>query len=350
MRWAVLALLLVGCGPSLPGADAIGDCASCHPQQAREFALSRHQSASSSATFAALRARAGSDAPLCDRCHRPDAVAPGLTCLTCHAAYGNQALRNGELLLDPSGPVQVGSAEGLSAPHAVQASGFLQSSDLCATCHDVEGPGAFHEQPFESWQRSPAAQRGLTCQACHLSPTPGQPTPRPVMPVARGARTARPHAHHDFVGLGAGADQVAALLEAGLSLSLQSGGGSPRVTVTNVGQGHHALAGVGFVRQLSVEVVALSADGGAAQVASVPLDVALTRAGAPEVDPLAADAWQDQGLDPGESRVVPLTPPEGAQALQACLSYREVRPELAASLGVEAGLAQQAGCVQLPLP
>jgi hypothetical protein len=349
MRLAALAILLAGCGSSLPGAQAIGDCAGCHAEQAQEFATSRHHSASTSPTFMALRTQAGRNAAFCDSCHQPDGSSPGLTCLTCHTAIGNQAQQNGQLLFDASGPVEVGDAEGLSAPHAMRATGFLRSSALCATCHDVNGAGAFHEQPFESWSRSPAAQQGQQCQACHLSPTPGLAVPWPLAPAALGAPTLRPHASHRFIGLGADAGDAAALLATGLALSLSAIDGGFDLGVTNVGQGHRALSGAAFVRGLSAEIEALAADGGAAPLASMPLEVELSRDGAPESNPLLATAWLDQGLDPGESRHLAVAVPEGARSLQACLNFADVRTELTTLLGVAAAEPLQAGCIIVEL-
>lgn len=350
MRVALAALVLAGCGSSLPSAQETGDCASCHPQQAQELAASRHSSASTSPAFTALRAQAGSNATFCVTCHQPDGASAGLTCLTCHTAIGNQADQNGQLLWNASGPVEVGDATGLNAPHAVQATGFLTSSDLCATCHDVNGPGAFHERPFESWQQSPAAKVGQQCQACHLSPNPGLPTARPLIPVALGATQPRPHASHSFVGMGADPASAAALLSAGLSLQLAASDGGYELQVTNVGQGHHALAGAGFIRELVAVVESLDADGGATSLASLPLDVTLTRDGAPEPNPLLSDASDDEGLDPGAMKSVEVAAPTGAVQLRACLTFADVRPELSSALGIVASPEQQAGCVEVSPP
>jgi len=347
MRVAWLALVLAGCGASIPSAKQIGDCKACHPTQSNEFARSRHRDAAGSPAYLALKARAGSNAGLCERCHRPDAAAPGLTCLTCHTAVGNRETQNGQLLLDPDGAVQVGSAVGLRAPHRVAAGGFLRASELCATCHDVQGPGAFHEAPFESWQRSPAGQGGVSCQACHMSPTPGAPGTRPMIAVAAGMRDERPHASHAFVGLGAEPGAALGLLARGIELRLTRDGGAATLEIANVGEGHHDLAGAGFIRELQAVVEQLQPDGGARTLSKMPLDVSLTQGGAPTFSPLTADAWTDRGLDPEDVRALSVGD-AGEGVLRGCLVYARVRPELSALLAIAPSPEVEGNCVTLP--
>jgi hypothetical protein len=335
MRLLMLGLLgllgLTACaGAGRPASEA-GDCAACHVDEAAAFARSRHARASQSAAFGALRARAGASGGLCDQCHRPDG--PGLTCLTCHAAVGNRALSNGALVQDRAGAVLVGDERGLAAPHAVATSGFLRSSDLCATCHVVDGPGAFHEDLLTSWQHSPAGQRGVTCQGCHVSPVPGAEAARPV------GRTGRPLADHRFVGLGAGADDGDALLGRGLELTVGSSGGEAHVSVVATTQGHRVLAGAAFVRGLRVAVEALDTSGAVLAGWEVRLDAQVDGG-----DPLVGAAV-DLGLEPGGHVEGAWRLPAGARRVRACLERVEVQEALAGLLGLPPPGVRRSACV-----
>jgi hypothetical protein len=358
---ATFVALSVGCecgcgGSSLPAAGETGDCTACHVNEAAAFSLSRHSSAGDSAVFVALRARAGSGANFCDLCHRPDSGnGHGLSCLSCHAAIGNRERQNGRLVQELGAPIQVGDDTGLNAPHQVQSSGFLRSADLCATCHDVNGPGAFHEQPFESWESSAAAQQGLTCQACHLSPNAGRSDARPVGSVARGAPANRPLADHRFIGLGSAADSANALLENGLTLSWSAAssndvGVHAQLTVQSTTQGHHLLSGAAFIREVVVLVESLDANGNATTLSSVSLAAQPTSNGAPTPDPLSANGVNDQGLAPDQERSWSIDGPLGTKQLRACLAWRTASAELTDWLGVDESPQQRAGCVEIAPP
>ena len=86
----------------------------------------------------------------------------GVTCAACHVRdggiYGTHITEN--------------------APHSVTPSTELQSSEFCATCHQLSWPES--DRPiydtFGEWERSWYADAGITCQTCHMRPTPGVAT------------------------------------------------------------------------------------------------------------------------------------------------------------------------------
>jgi len=310
-------LLGAGCQPDLGPRSAqahAGQCASCHPVQAEAFTTSRHANADGSPLFQALRAESP-DPAVCDGCHVPEG---SWSCLTCHAAAGNQRTADGLLLSDPTGPVRGPTGHEDEAPHASVLGRFLTDSALCGTCHEQEGDGAFHEQPYRRWRESEAAARGERCQDCHMSPTPGAAAPRPTGPVARGADDV-PLADHGFVGL---QRDPLALLRAGLALEATSTG------VRLVNHAGHALPdGAAFTRELWLE--GRTADGAWTGEVHRLHPRLLDTQGRPTEDPFAAERVEMRALLPDEAREVPFA------AAEVCLRYRPVAASLAAREDVQ---------------
>lgn len=312
----LLVLSAIGCAPSLgdDSAAALADrCAGCHPMQAEEHRASRHARAGTSEVFRALREESGA-AALCDACHRPSGK-DGVGCLDCHAAAGNFAVKNGEMILDPFGPVRgpTGAVDP-RAPHETRASPYLASADLCGTCHQVEGPGVFQESPYTHWSASGAPP----CQSCHFPSRP--PAPIADLPgleprVGRSHRAAGPDDHGEV---------AAVLYRRAARLRFVPGG----LEIDNTDAGHHFPDGASFLRQLDLVV---TSDG------EETLRVNL--------------AAQLVGWDrPARSRSVPAgeVARYAAEGDRACFERRRYRPELLASLGLDPALAGDAitfGCV-----
>jgi len=328
----VIALLaLTAClpdlGPRSVGAHA-GRCGSCHPDHAEAYSGSRHAHAATSPLFVALRADAEARQGLgsfCDGCHAPDG-GDGISCATCHAAAGAHGEGNGALIADPTGPVRGPFGARDDGPHASERSDFLTDSQLCASCHQVRGPGAFHESPHDHWQRSAAADRGERCQDCHQSPTPGQATPRPRAPLAADGPP-RPVSDHGFVGL-----QVdpGVLLAAGLQLRATDDG----VRLTNRA-GHRLPDGAAFTRELWLQ----GRTEGQWLPATVPLHPELLAGGVPTDDPLIVDEIVDRGLAPDEVREV------AVEGDEVCLRFRPVAQPLAGRLDLDDAAAITVACV-----
>jgi hypothetical protein len=307
----VLALvLLTGCLPDL-GEQSIGahaaDCASCHPDEAAALATSRHATPDASPLFRALREDAAQRldaAAFCDQCH-----AQGVTCLDCHAAIGALAgdgAANGHLVLDPTGPVRAGRAGG-GAPHATVEGAFLKDSALCGTCHEVDGPPGFVEQPFSAWQEWGGEQ---TCQDCHLE-------------------------GHRFPGLQA---EPVDLLRAGLALTPLDGG----VRIDNLA-GHALPDGASVTRSLWLE----SRADGTWTGERVPLHPELLRDGVPIANPVDADAVVHRALPPRGSAVLRFERPMATEVFEVCVRFRPIRAALAEEVGLPVPEARTVACVQI---
>jgi hypothetical protein len=239
----------------------------CHRAQAEAFASSRHARATTSELFQALRARSGAQQGFCDSCHAPHTAdgESGVGCVTCHTAIGNRGTSNARLIHDESGPQRGPFADAVTTrAHGSARSDVVLGATLCGTCHEVEGPGAFTETPHTEWSRSPAAQQGITCADCHMSPRPGVPNAARARGAAALAGPQRPLADHSFVGV----DHARAteLLADTAAVEVRIGARSGQtleveVTVQNRNLGHALPSGARFAREAWIEIVARDALG-----------------------------------------------------------------------------------------
>ena len=301
-----LLLGLVACETGSIGAHQ-EDCAQCHSQQAQDFAASRLSQSATSPLFLALLAETEAvhgetSAALCESCHAPTVGHQGgLSCASCHAAVGNRAPENGELVHDLTGPVRgpTGSAPG--APHDTLAGDFANSSELCGTCHDVAGPAGFEESPYAHWldatQGSPAPQG---CADCHMQ-------------------------GHRFEGLWS--PSAAELLGSAMRLELVRDGQALTVTVHNDNPGHPLPDGASYLRRLSVNVQGQ---------APVWLSTRLEREGERVYSPNLADAQVSGSIPPLESRSWTVS---AAQDARVCVVFQAIEPGLLEHLGLNPQLA-----------
>ncbi len=214
-------------------------CRACHPKQYDEWSRSMHHYAQHSPIFEAfnlalLERTSGTLGTFCSRCHTPLGTAlgenglrrnvhrsrlsmEGITCVVCHRVGPNYYKSNGRLAIEPGalpdgclyGPFEDSVSASLEA-HDSRAKPFIKTSAFCGTCHDVNNPqGLRLEEAFSEWQNSPAARRGITCQACHMGPEPGVPIPDDQRPWGRAAEVPgvdperiplRPLSNHTFTG------------------------------------------------------------------------------------------------------------------------------------------------------
>lgn len=272
MRTALVALALAACAPPadepLPLGSNSASCGTCHEDHFDEWASSPHAAAARSPLLAAMLPEVEAAwGPLardtCESCHAPG-HAPGddgIGCVSCHAATGNHAERDGALVVD--------LARGIAGPfgdtqptvaHARTRSGdFLASPSLCGTCHELTGPNLVREPTLTEYRASPAAAEGRTCADCHLPEDGARPLTNEPGAVARPVRS------HRFVGFdppwGAppeaaarAAERTRALLADALALEVAPEAGGVRITVANVGAGHSVPTGATFLRDLWVDV------------------------------------------------------------------------------------------------
>jgi hypothetical protein len=196
-------------------------CATCHPNQYREWSVSQHSYSQLSPMMMSFqnvtnRRTATTVGDFCLRCHAPvgtelgeplslsnldrdPASREGITCIVCHRvskpyskAAGRIALVEGDIFNPVYGPT--GDAElkrVLSEPETyrvvtepgksgraihgdVEKFFTLTRPEFCATCHEVFNPIGFRlEEPISEYYHSPAAAKGVTCQDCHMGETQG---------------------------------------------------------------------------------------------------------------------------------------------------------------------------------
>lgn len=233
-------------------------CGECHPRQFEQWSISSHAYANLSPMFNKFEQKindlaSGTISHFCVRCHasvgtalgerreiawwdRAPAAREGITCVTCHRVgdgYGKtnaarritpgdihepvfgpfdstggiKAISNAMkwgILVSPDQPDREGF---LRIHQAAIQSDFLAKSEFCVSCHQVQvHPGIKLETVWEEYRSSPAAKAGLTCQDCHMSTSPGQPSGFATGPAAVvngfSPRMDRPLTDHSFIGPG----------------------------------------------------------------------------------------------------------------------------------------------------
>lgn len=267
----LIAALVVGCGAPPPeealplGADS-ESCGTCHETHHAQWATSPHAGAARSPVLEAMlpdvEAQWGQAArEACESCHSPG-HAPGddgIGCVSCHAATGNHAERDGALAVDLGRPLAGPLADPEpTVAHRSRGGGFLASPSLCGTCHELTGPNLVREPTLTEYRASPAAAEGRTCADCHLPPDG-------TRALSNDSTAEREASSHRFVGFdppwgappdvaAAAAERTRALLAEALELRVEPDDGGVRVTVANVGAGHSVPTGATFLRDLWVDV------------------------------------------------------------------------------------------------
>ena len=343
---SVIAILLAGCasspGAGLPLGATSEDCASCHEEHAVEHRASPHARSDRSPLLAAMlpevEARWGAFArDRCVGCHAPEHApehTPGesaIGCVSCHAAAGNHAERDGELAIDLGAPLAGPFGDAAPTPaHGSRAYGFLASDSLCGTCHELTGPNLVREPTLTEFRASPQAQAGMTCIDCHAPPS----APRPLAPGERD----RPVRDHRFAGVdppyGASPEEAAraaedarALLASALSLEVEHAGEAIEIVVRNVGAAHGVPTGATFLRDLwvDVEVGEVVTAHRILRIGDQP-----THMGVPVALLTRADAVAVASLPPGGAARARVAQAHGVAILRA----RAVRHEVLDDLGV----------------
>jgi hypothetical protein len=243
------------------------ECATCHPTHSSAHATSAHARAGESELFRALVARADASArAFCDRCHAPRGAsgARGVACVTCHTAIATRGVSNGRLIAGDGDEMLGGFDARPTSAHASRRSDFTRSPELCGTCHEVAGPGAFVETPYTEWASSPARAVGVTCVDCHMADDPGVSGARRATGPAATDGPPRALSDHRFVG--PEHPRAGELLRHAASLSLVEVSRDERslrveVTVSNRNGGHALPSGARFAREVWIELAAVDARG-----------------------------------------------------------------------------------------
>ncbi len=341
----ILCLLAIGCGGSAVVSTASNDsCAGCHPAQAEEFSLSAHARAATSSVFVALREQSISDlgediASFCNTCHQPEGGTPeGLGCLSCHAAIGNMEAQNGQLIRVFEGTILArrhDSPTTSSGIHKLVRNGFLGSSELCGTCHQIDGPAGFKESPLTHFLASPATAEGTECSDCHFGAEPGQPEERELRAVALEGSREVPRANHQTIGLGGPQAKVISLLRQALRFEREG----ETIYLVAGSVGHHVPDGASFLRRLWVEEQVKQGTIWVAENTVLELGAQLLDTAGEEVFlPSRAKRVRERGLLPQERKILNWSEEEGRQK-RLCLIFLPYRRELLQALSLPLGLA-----------
>ncbi len=227
------------------------ECRTCHPDHYREWSVSQHAYAQLSPIFNAMHAKIteltnGTNGDFCIRCHTPAGMQmgepvfmsnmdrhpvsrEGVTCVVCHRqsqAYGKLSARiglvegdiidpvfgpkgNAELqrVLDDPGRFRVVTRrdeQGRRIHNDAIRFFHIEQPGFCGSCHDVTLVNGFRlEEAFSEYKSSPAADRGATCQDCHMGVEPGIDSGyahEPAAIVGGIATKPRKRTNHYFAG------------------------------------------------------------------------------------------------------------------------------------------------------
>ncbi len=350
----------------------------CHGQQRDEWALSMHAKALYDPVYVvkkqeANKATGGSLGTFCDTCHTPigtmagqtkgeSKLSPqskeGVTCDFCHQVTGTKKpIRNASQKLRANGTKRAQYPDSSAPTHKNAFSKFHTSAEFCGACHTLKHPttGVMLDTTYPEWKAGPYAALGIVCQDCHMSARPGGgPTvgrAAPMGPIRNFVYLM------NFVGANVplgNAPRARMNLKAAARVSLEASDvvepgttGSVKVTVANVGAGHYIPAGVAEIRQMWLEVNAVSPDGakrllGRRQFGTVYRDAE----GRYPVQLWDAVAVQSDDRIPPKNAVhstyaFPMTT-EGGVAVEAVLNYKSFPEEMAKKARVENPVTEMA--------
>ncbi len=289
-------------------------CASCHPDEYRQWSGSMHAYASDDPVLRALNARGQRDSGgalggLCVHCHAPMATREGatvdgsnldevpralhgVTCYYCHAIDRVEGDHNNPLVLADDGAMRGHLANAMPTnAHASQYSPLLDGNDprsasACGSCHDVTTSFPL-ETTYAEWRASLFAQPGpaqLSCAQCHMIGSDARAAAVAGAPVRRVGSHAWPGLDTALVDWPEKPAQLAAI-ETDLVPTVSSklcvipGPQNISVTLDNIAGGHAWPSGATHNRRAWVEVVARKAgtvlyQSGVVPAGSDPADLA----------------------------------------------------------------------------
>jgi hypothetical protein len=137
-------------------------CAPCHREAYDQWSRnSRHAVATTNKNFLKTRDDVKKSFMLnfmmgeesCYACHGSKEADEGVDCETCHG------------LVIPDVPIMETHEKKYKPGRSM-----LKEPDFCAKCHELEPPLM---SPYSDWQKSQAAEDGITCQGCHMAPRSG---------------------------------------------------------------------------------------------------------------------------------------------------------------------------------
>lgn len=263
-------------------------CGSCHQTHYQEWLASGMGRSSEVSQFLIdlyelsldVRGAPVEDVEQCLHCHAPVAVMgepldlelarkvsrEGVNCDVCHTAkeaHANDA--PGMIDWDPTGPKRgplpgaddtapTGVPKAVSPHHATAYSPLHESSELCGACHMSLWPtnALPIDWTYAEWARSPWADRGVTCQDCHMPTYEG---------IAAPGAPARPNLHrHTFPG-GGDVELVRQAARIQVQADAHYAGHEVSVRVENTGAGHAFPTGNATAPVVKLVLHAFDAEG-----------------------------------------------------------------------------------------
>lgn len=197
MRLFPLFVITMLCAGVVPAVGAVDGefmhsdlCGTCHTDIYRMWRESAHARSMENLTFLQSfrqgQAAFGEQASrVCLTCHAPSVLVnedwglderitwEGVNCDVCHSlAEVNMSGLGPRMVLKPSlvkrGPIRDAESTG----HETAYSELHEQSLVCAPCHEyVNQEGTPIMTTFSEWRESSAAERGTTCQTCHMGVT-----------------------------------------------------------------------------------------------------------------------------------------------------------------------------------
>ena len=268
-----------------------GICAGCHMVIHAQWSHSMHAYAWENKWYQAdfllaHKETEGATDMLCGPCHAPIAARTGqlppadgskfdeisrqgISCDFCHTVSGVGQIFNMGHVSSPGTVKRGPRGDGESTYHEVAFSEIHTQAEFCGSCHMVVHPatGVHIIDTYEDWKTNAYAKEGITCQNCHMTPTPGIGKNPGVS--AFGGKERDNVAYHGFVGgsvyiqseLGnsAQAEAARAFLQAAAKVELkekvaQDGTLALTVEVHNVGAGHKIPTGTTYIRKMWLDV------------------------------------------------------------------------------------------------
>ena len=266
-------------------------CVHCHREIYDEWSKSMHANAWTDKWYQpdfllAHQETDGATDLLCGACHAPVAARTGqlppadgsmfdatskkgISCDFCHTVTGIDQMFNMGHVSSPGNEKSGPRGDGRSLHHEVKYSELHTKSDFCGSCHMVIHPatGVHIIDTWEDWKNNDYGKQNITCQNCHMTPTPGiakNPGRSSLMGKKRDNR-----AFHGFIGGSSymhdemgnhnQAELSREFLRAAAEVKLAeniSDDGTLELTVDvyNVGAGHKIPTGTTYIRIMWLEV------------------------------------------------------------------------------------------------
>jgi len=169
--------------------ESAESCGACHRTIYESWRGSSHANSLDNEIFLGAyrmtRSASKARAAVCLDCHAPLVLLngdrelayrhtwEGVTCDICHGLASVDLSGHGPRQVLEPGPVKRGPfGDAPDAPHGVEHSELLRSALACAWCHEYVNPeGVSVLTTYSEWRASSRAERGESCQACHMSET-----------------------------------------------------------------------------------------------------------------------------------------------------------------------------------